>query len=75
MATDQLKPEPTLKGRGATSPLEGLVHLLARQAAREAVAVELIKSQPETNPVVVAPSAEREDSHGGDHYPRGQGQY
>ena len=50
---------PPLKARSAASPLEGLVRLLARQAAREAIAAGLDKTRPEVNPAAIAPSAEK----------------
>ena len=56
MATDSsrdpLRSEaaPLLKARGAASSLEGLVRLLARQAAREAIASGLDKARSEMNP-------------------------
>jgi len=49
---------PPPKARGAASPLEGLVRLLARQAAREAIA-SAEKAQSEVNPATGALSAEK----------------
>lgn len=46
-----------LKARGAASSLEGLVRLLARQAAREAIASGLDKARSEMNPAAVELSA------------------
>jgi hypothetical protein len=61
MATDSsrdpLRSEaaPLLKARGAASSLEGLVRLLARQAAREASGLD--KARSEMNPAAVELSA------------------
>jgi hypothetical protein len=52
----QTIPQP--RARGAASPLEGLVRLLARQAAREAIA-SAEKAQSEVNPATGALSAEK----------------
>jgi len=63
MATDSsrdpLRSEaaPLLKARGAASSLEGLVRLLARQAAREAIASGRDKARSEVNPAAVELSA------------------
>ena len=63
MATDSsrdpLRSEaaPLLKARGAASSLEGLVRLLARQTAREAIASGLDKARSEMNPAAVELSA------------------
>src|SRR5258708_40079495 len=56
---DPLRSEaaPLLKARGAASSLEGLVRLLARQAAREAIASGLDKARSEMNPAAVELSA------------------
>jgi hypothetical protein len=66
MATDLFKDpvrseaaSPPLKARSAVSPLEGLVRLLARDAAREAVASGLDKTQPQVNPAAGALSAKK----------------
>jgi hypothetical protein len=61
MATDSsrdpLRSEaaPLLKARGAASSLEGLVRLLARQAAREDSGLD--KARSEMNPAAVELSA------------------
>ena len=50
MVTDLSKTIPLLKGRGAASPLAGLLRLLARQAVREVIASELDKTRPAVSP-------------------------
>jgi hypothetical protein len=59
--SDRLKPEAVapLKARGAVSPIESLVRLLARQAACETLASGLDKAPSEVSPAAVAPSAEK----------------
>jgi hypothetical protein len=47
------------KARGAASPLGSLVRLLARQAAREAIASGLDEARSEMNPTAVGLSAEK----------------
>jgi len=49
---------PPPKARGAASPLEGLVRLLARQAAGEAIA-SAKKARSEVNPAAVTLSADK----------------
>jgi hypothetical protein len=44
VVTDLSKTIPLLKGRGAASPLAGLLRLLARQAVRE------VKTRPAVSP-------------------------
>jgi hypothetical protein len=60
-SSDRLKPEAValLKARCAVSPLAGLVRLLARQAACEALASGLDKAPSEMNAAAIAPSAEK----------------
>jgi hypothetical protein len=66
MATDSFKDRirsaaasPPLKARSAVSPLEGLVRLLARHAAREVIASGLDKTPPQVNPAAGALSANK----------------
>jgi hypothetical protein len=66
MATDSFKDpvrseaaSPPLKTRSAASPLEGLVRLLARRAAREVVVYGLDKTQTRVNPAAGALSAKK----------------
>jgi hypothetical protein len=61
MVNDPFKTAPPLRARGAVSPLAGLVHLLAREAAREVIASGLDKTRPAVTPAAGTPSAEKQD--------------
>ena len=61
MVTDPSKTIPPLKARGATSPLAGLVRLLARQAVREVIASGVGRTLPAVSAAVVTRPAEKQD--------------